>query len=756
MIQLAHTTPYLGGQVRLDIILDYVSGEGVHTTDLFVAPLSEQISFIDDRERKFLLSDHTENIKYLYNKIQGDFFVDKSKFNNANHWLYNPEYLQDTYDHSYQMGARRMRYQRYDKQFSFLCPIWIESEDDLDNLIFKVAVKGDIRQRTSMIQTFCLSDDIKEYLKTYLKGVNSDLFKMSFEHNSIYITGCEVNTGTILTKDVSYTFKNLLKRERPLMEFDNLIVNTFVNNNIIARQLINLNFVFNVEDLMPASISNTTFLNDWNIELDLYKSSKKVPLKDIWTNYEFISGYTIDRAGGHIDNNVNVLDYLEDYNCVDMLYSNKVTRPLFHWCMIDNPEFIYNFYNGFSPWCDDGQCEGMYCNQPDLRNDVFSLAKNNMNWCKIHDLFDATVLEEDVAYINRSEENFTKIPINNDNVGDVIWINNNKFDYASFSKDCGVYCEGVEHTYVNIVYTNRMMSKTLFEDEYRQMNLPLGDAVYMDNYGNDGNFIIVYDSKIGEDELQNSIYDHYITFAIMQSQEDMATAKYIVDNDMTFASSAITSQYTIIRNFLKYWIEPYQIVFNQSLLTKPIESPIKGTKEFSYIKENDNFYTYLYRYDGKLRPIFIDTHDNKNYVSCVKQWLKKDLNSESVQNYNKLLNTGYDPNYPSVGYYALDTETCDIEQWPTLYNHQDYKGEVTWFNKNKLMFLPIERTITYITDSGPIDENDVWNLLNNEVFGGIDWFDAYIKPLYEYTLDFDYVNKTSLKDIIYTIKYILK
>ena len=105
--QLLHTSPYLGGQIRWDIPLDYHYEDGTHvleTNRLQIVPLNDDIRFNEDNERDCLRYSHTENIKQLFNAIGDRMFLATGEYS-INERLYNRGDLKDPYSHIYQMGV---------------------------------------------------------------------------------------------------------------------------------------------------------------------------------------------------------------------------------------------------------------------------------------------------------------------------------------------------------------------------------------------------------------------------------------------------------------------------------------------------------------------------------------------------------------------------------------------------------------------------------------------------------------------------
>ena len=130
-----------------------------------------------------------------------------------------------------------------------------------------VRVTGEERDHIAR-RVFKLGDKICDYMNEYLwksaryveqdpssniaheyQGVSDDLLSIKFNPDYAAITGVHTLTGRYATYDITYLIGSILDREVPMMEFDNMLVSKFRENNMIAQQLINLNFVFNMDDI---------------------------------------------------------------------------------------------------------------------------------------------------------------------------------------------------------------------------------------------------------------------------------------------------------------------------------------------------------------------------------------------------------------------------------------------------------------------------------------------------------------------------
>lgn len=762
--QLIRTSPYLGGQVRWDIPLYYHYTNGVHemdTPNLYLSPLSDNLIFNESDDRITLKYSHLDNLKYLYSKLGDSFYSSNGEYT-GNYWLYNHGYIVDPYTHTYNMGTRRMRFSRYEKQFAFLCPLWISEETNPYLFEFEISIGVVGKERDHIARTkFKLSDAICGYMKNYLdkspryvdpdpvkypdgnapyQGVNDDLLSIKFNPDYATIAGVNVEYGKYLTKDISYIIPGLLHREVPLMEFDNLLLYNFKENHMIAQQLINLNFVFNMEDI-SFILKEKLQGEQVTISLRVLYDGEYLDIKDLYTNYENIPVYRADLD--RLSTSNNVLDYLHDDKIIDYKQINKFTQPIFHWSMVENPGYIYNFYDGFAPTFIENKelyrISGRYYDQADILQPVSDVYNNANHWCKYYNYKGYSVTSVN-TYIEENVENHSKthsqIIVNKES--GIIYINNNRF----FVGDDPII-ENLE-----------------------------GKNVYLANYVVDSNII-------GQLDLTHSeTHDGEVYGFIIQELDDIICIDFLSTSTTMCTIQNIrnyfggySGEYLEILQFIEVlkddYVKPYKIDFKNTTYTQVVEPfgdyhPL----EMNMYKDNNPGGMVL-RYTGKLCPLFIDPQDEyyKNINYKYNQWT--DINSEKVQYYDKMIKTGYLPNYPSLDYYTFESE-IDTPRAPEWYS--TYEGDITWKNAGLLHIFP-ERYITSIIppeDERPkgydeyIEERLFWSLLYDkikEVFKKDDlslWFKQWLKEIYIISYNFDYVSETDVDKIEYFVTFTLR
>ena len=460
--QLAKTSPLITGQVKLDLITDTFENDSrIYVDDIVVSPIADNIFYTIVENQKN--NSHIHNIYMLYRQIKGNFFKPISnRYDLSGKYLYigNDEPI----DTTYMMGSRRSTSSRFGKSFEFLLPLYVDNPDDIidENGDFKIrfdmvvkSTRTDSKDKELIRQTIVLDDTVKKYITEYFKNVDNDLMYISYKNNTASLHGIDVTSGTILTRTLPDFVTNATSTERTMYEFDNLILRQFADNKMIARQMINLCFHFNFDDIITNEYRKSMLFDRFNVFVECmapYKANdngnektkyRSVEIRDIYSNYENISPYRADFQGFtqfEYDKNMNVFDYLKDNKSIDLMHTNKMMQTNFHFSYYDNDKIMFNLYNGFSPYIRDNdsvvQIQGLYCNQPDISTREYSIYKRNTDFIKFNDerhSFNNEVFENIGSHLNVYDTTEFRF----DDKGE-IWRNMLRYDNDKiFSKELG-------------------------------------------------------------------------------------------------------------------------------------------------------------------------------------------------------------------------------------------------------------------------------------------------------------------------------
>lgn len=720
--QLLRTSAYLSGQVRHDLIVDQDKIRRV-----VLAPIADSIAYNENEPRPLMNYKHVDNLKYMYNVLGDDFFRNTECFSGSK-YIFNDGKTIDTHDYTYLSGLRRLRYQRYNKQYSFLAPMWISEPIDFSDIRFRVKLKGCDSDFINIENVITLDETLVNYYNEYFKDVNDDLLNFKLDTNEAYISGVDVQHGCYSVRDVSYVIENVLNREKPIMEVDNTFLTLFKDNYTVAKQLVNFNVVFDIFDLTTKEIVDGLVGKPLNITVEVEYKGNVVVKKDIYCNYDYIPATEL------VDNKIryiseNVLTYLDDHHNIDYVYKNKLTQPIFHWALLENKEYTYNLYDGFAPNINiDGEyyriC-GQYYNQGDLTSERYDVFDNNLAWC---DYSDYSSMTEEALRVQIEDDDANDLYTDIDLTKEITWFNNNKYDINGIDSDW-------ETISVRII-------------KVRETHNPRFSNTYIELYNDNG--VKIYTYTMGR----------RIVFIIMSAVLDHLTIGFL-------KNIVIDDNWGLLCKVLNGYIKPYKIIFQNTTVPHPVQR-IEGVdrlKEIEYYKLDENYSSYVYRYFGKLIPHFIDPNGElRNWVYYYEQWSM--LDEDYMKDYNKWLLKGYIPNYPSLtlsdghAFYALRSEEYKPHrgEW-----YKDWLWEVCHAFDNKAYVLPTTVTMSVeVVDAQNKTEDDINVIIDRKITetfvneGFNEESVQYITELYQKEINFDYKSITNVNDIIYKIKFKLR
>jgi hypothetical protein len=187
-------------------------------------------------------------------------------------------------------------------------------------------------------------------------------------------------------------------------------------------------------------------------------------------------------------------------------------------------------------------------------------------------------------------------------------------------------------------------------------------------------------------------------------------------------------------------VDPIILPFNNSIVKIPQDFNDKqySTTEINYKKiliPNN----YLFRYDGLIKPNFVNFLNSSNEDYIIRKITTKEYNEDTSNvGWKKLLKKGIPATYPSIDYYYLDKRDNIDDEY--TYNS---KIETHSYNNSFAYVLLNEINLNIIIDRSK-DKRSVkenikniikyyYNINDNKLLD-------YIYNLYEYELTFDYIN----------------
>jgi hypothetical protein len=745
--QLYRTNLYLGGQMKWDIIINN-DANTLYVSDFHLSPISNNISYNYKTDEYLIKNMHQDNIKLYYTENKGNFYNPAldSEFNYTWPTICNKNEILNAYSNVYDMGCRRSkRYKIHNKQFEFLCPIWIEHLTD--ELSFKFTVKYVNTDKVIASKKLYLSthnnsfhNKFVTYFDNYisdagLKQEDDNILNISFKTNTATIHGLNASNGLFETREINSLVENMLHRERPLMEVDDMLIKSFVDNTILCKQLFNLNFIFNIEDIMSPGLMKLMKGEDVTISVDAYMGDDLLEKRDFNTEYDYLAKDVQNKID--IEYKENVLDYLHDYECIDLITKNKLVQNICHWSLCNNDDYIFNVYDGFSGLYIDEKTGDIYENShqygiaPNIRINKDDRRQNPTGWINTYDISNWSAFYKYVKNTNKYKTNGVHISDNN-------FING--LQYTKIAKidsfTNGIYIVG-------LVAPNNVISSIV--DNF-QCTALYESSLYVMNV--DNLFIILSNNRdlLTFNRFKNILYS-------LQS----------IDIQNVIHNQFVREIYNMMLNV----VVPNTIVFNNSLQYTCVDGPSKDITEISYFK-NDNAFNYVVRYCGKIRPNFVKKRTSMFY----KDYISDNALGSKLKNsvYAKYSNTKYEPLYPSIDYFAIkrvDDYTYDSVPLVKVSEHDTpvpmigNTYEYSWFNNNKCLLLSDTIKFTYDQTKHPngiIDSVD--NIVGEYIktYYNIDDTDKakYIRSLYEYNNDWEYYSPTDINNYVYTITIKLK
>lgn len=733
--QLTKTNVLLGGQMKWNLQVKSDMNDNLEIEDFFLSPISPGINYVKP-DRDVLNYTHHENIKDLYDTIKADFYelnIDQKFSIKLPIISENPKEI-NTYCNIFDMGASRISSSKMGKSLQIFCPLWLEDFKEDDVLQFNISIfneknnRNDVYNDVEINKTLTFSNSKKDYhnkflqyFKNYLKdiydkgNIGDKVININLDNTYMAIEGIDVKTGNKIVKNISYSLPNIISSFRPMMDTDSLIINNFKDNNMICKQLFNFNLIFDIEDIltnkMIKQITSSKF--KFSITTNIIRNDEiiQLPIKSFSFNYD--ENYKI--PGGYPYK--KTLDFFQDYNYIHLIDKNKIAPNIIHWSSTYDNDYVFNIY-------------------PDavLNTNMYGTNSQNDNLC-LHWCNNDLLYEYDTSYTYMI--NNQKALAVNDNLLNMI------------SKDLDIYSKfkGGKNFANNIFYDN---TENAILYVYINIIDDLIDKARLEYIANDETRNLLkfnnnYNEHIGYIYKRDGLSNYY---------NILIDTKYI--NDISFKNfqnniKNYTGYNDDIKNLSKILDSNKKskiIPINSSIVITPYESPVtsinKNDKTITKISKEINYGKisipehYMFRQDGYIKPCFVDFNENNYYM------IKK---LDDIKEWDNFIKTNFQPLYPSIDYFYLQR-----------INKNDYEIECNWYNDSELYILPTNLTFNIIKDITKNKQSitdDIKSYLKNYYYINGYVFD-YIYNLYNYDIEFDYLDKNNINIYKYTIHAKLK
>lgn len=710
--QLYRTNVLLGGQMKYDLILNS-SGNNVDIIDdIHISPISDRAPYNKYIKDDILNYSHQENIKNFYKNMSGSFYKDFITPVLNNPYPLPDNYNEDNYESTYEMGCRRKNYQLYSKQFEFFCPVWIEQLSDLSKIKFEIRIKTTLEQSAEqpllISKIIKFNDKIEKYFNDYIKFVKIDSGKdwiLDINKLCSIVSGLNVESGTNTNVELNHFYKDLIYRERPLLEFNNMIINELNKNKLIAPQLFNFNICFNLDDLLSDFVMMNLYCQPVYIDINVLINDEALCKKDIFSNYEHIKKkvLSVDTYSQTIYRNnelekftiqnidlvdFNVLDYLKDNKCIDLIDKNKILQNVCHWCNSADPSYHFNIYDGFSLLF---KKQSEYIEIPYYSENIADLNSSTIDvekyqypyWCNCYNLSK-----------NDSEQLINEI---------LNQFYNHDYLFSTFSSNCVVKninyktLKDIKPINVVMLEINHPIDSEPSEQYWQNWDFFKN---FKDNYnGSDWIYIEIGEGIDTIKLLYNEIIREVILVVYKYDKHTYKT-KLIYKNILPILSESdvqiLSELYDILSSPNLSGLDI--IKFSNGLVHNRANSPSISSQEIEYYKAKSN--KSVARLMGKIKPYFISEDDvYKNY-----QYYKLKYDETPIE-YKMYSQSIYEPKYPSLNYTALEY-TDVLYTYDT--NHEYLKTKLEscleshHYTVNKIMHL-----LSYIEYERVISDNNL-------------------------------------------------
>lgn len=809
--QLYRTNVLLGGQLKYDIIIDSI-GQDLVATDFHISPISNNVPFNKYVKDNLLNYTHQENITRYYQQVSGYFYEEciEHQLSNTYPIISNTKNVKD-FCSDYEMGCKRMSHKLYGKQFSFFCPVWLEYLPENEFLNFQFEIYANIESETPLyIKNFKLKpteltnsfhNEFVNYFNKYIKDIgiqkgNDDILSIHLDKGTAQITGINVSNGLKTTKNLPHLVENILSRERPLMEFDNMIINNFKQHNIIANQLFNFNFCFNIEDLLSTQLYKMTFGDGLILRVKVGINDKFLETKDFFSNYEFIQKKFCgpqayfkyskqsrefekdDRGLSELTNksDLNVLNYLKDHKYVDYMYKNKIVQSTIHWSLSDNNDYILNAYNGFAGYIiqDDGHSQlneqnitylsHTYDNMSDLLSTVHKPTLNTLGWCNTIQIMESDLSSMGISKLISTLPNYITY---SSNFYDGAWVNNTKFESTWMKKQFEIPDEEIdgeitekqqEQTSARMLFIyiphrffsnlNNTIDRIYIDDNRFWLYKKEKDSIakfYLHSGGNEQCLFVLINDKFKNE----FIYQNFLSILKKISIGELGNPMFKNDPYLKFLTKLFSMN--------KVGTTCPVLVPTTSLDIVRADSPSLSSNEIEYYKNNLSQGEYILRYSGKIKPTFLSIDNDINFNYKYKKIVLTE-NEFTKSNFVKYANTGYSQLYPSIDFYSYIKQKQNYGYNGDLFI--EWNNEWHEFNDNYIFSLQSSFDIileSVIEDGKYVKIKELVRryLKNFYKIENVDKLD-YIESLYEYTCSIDYKTPSNIVDYTYRIKITLK
>lgn len=775
--QLYRTNHRLSGQIKWDLTLESANidneFDGLYINNFNLTPISNRISFDRYQDKTQLNYTHAWNIKKYYELNKSVFYqsgvdpfittpepiIVEDNYNDSRSELINP------YSDADMCGLHRSAYSLTGKQVEILCPVWFTKNiKEKENLGFKFSTivgEGDAQSvaivkylKIKTVDLLPLHSRVVKYLSDYLEDVKKNhffdqgLLNINLEDKTAKVRGLNVSTGEFVqSRDVSQIATNLLSSEKLLLDADEYIISCFENNALIAPQLINFNFLFDIEEFLTPILLQEVLGSPINIicEAGIFNENNEFALfekKDFYSNYDYIERKYASWEHGDNTKYNNIFSIVRDNEDVNIQNKNKTNQSIIHWSIKGVNDYIFNVYSGFGGLVkSDNEYKPLthtYQDSPDIWTQSYSPSNPSVcNWCN-H------------VNISRMEDTMTLWASLDDSYEGYSLIGSEWVNELHYSKPFGkpwqtiIISTPLGYSAVNSIFENMFREIALgpiLGEDYEALDGICIGSIDNDERNQHYKSILIKNSDSYKDKLtfyniKTSLNKIYKKINSLDEVTRSGVEKKVIENLKWLVSE---DGLILDWKFLS-WInsvqEPSRIVLKNLGYSSISNPPCEELNH--YILNNSSL---IYRYWGELLPSFVDPILNNIYIKKIVK--RSDLASSPFVIYKD-----YPKQYPSIGHYSYESlNLTKNDQERVDYPFDSIPYEYHWFDNSRVLVLRSNIIIKIEVDA--VKEDDEENTIISklcEIYDVDNDKAKYIYKLYE-IIDHDWSYTYDPEDI---------
>lgn len=295
---LLATNPRITGNLKIN-----VGSDG----NIFLSVFEGIQGLSDEKYQRYAIKDNSNYVYDVYDFIGKNNISNTDLFNNISTPInidtrIDLKYQQ--YNNVYSYGVSVFPSKNYTEKYKFLAPLYLKKEIPNYFIIFRKqgfqeTNKLDFFKDLEILKTYDLTENSKlgKYLRELQKMTNWEkppLFAEVNKSTFLNFSGIDINKGAITTKYID--FNSDVTSEKAVFELENNIVSQYSKNSIVSHNILNLDFLFDMEDRFDFSsifgfYTDTLELQKLNLDTDAIKTLDPKILSSLYTDTPYVSQY---------------------------------------------------------------------------------------------------------------------------------------------------------------------------------------------------------------------------------------------------------------------------------------------------------------------------------------------------------------------------------------------------------------------------------------------------------------------------------